>query len=169
MRGLIALHRGTSGMCLTAKNLIDFRNHNNVWPLTRDVLLLVLCYCTITMIIEWHNTRFSHTDWRIYASMNYVNIDLDIGLSPEQRQAKPPAGPGVTCLPACWHYSLGAPNCNECPNVFLSTCSIVHLLLPLFYVIDCHVMWLCIMNEIFVWTQVVNELLLLLQLLLGVG
>ena len=39
------------------------------------------------MIIEWHNTRFSHTDWRIYASMNYVNIDLDNGLSPEQRQA----------------------------------------------------------------------------------
>ena len=36
------------------------------------------------MIIEWHNTRFSHADWRIYA---YVNIDLDNGLSPEQRQA----------------------------------------------------------------------------------
>ena len=41
------------------------------------------CYCTI---IEWNNTRFSHADWRIYASMNYVNIDLDNGLSPEQRQ-----------------------------------------------------------------------------------
>ena len=23
------------------------------------------CYCTIIMIIEWHNTRFSHTDWHI--------------------------------------------------------------------------------------------------------
>ena len=44
-------------------------------------------YCTIIMIIEWHNTRFSHIDWHIYASMNYVNIDLDNGLSPEQRQA----------------------------------------------------------------------------------
>ena len=39
------------------------------------------------MIIEWHNTRLSQTDWHIYASMNYVNIDLDNGLSPEQRQA----------------------------------------------------------------------------------
>ena len=39
------------------------------------------------MITEWHNTRFGHADWRIYASMNYVNIDLDNGLSPEQRQA----------------------------------------------------------------------------------
>ena len=36
-------------------------------------------YCTIIMIIEWHNTRFSHIDWHIYASMNYVNIDLDNG------------------------------------------------------------------------------------------
>ena len=45
------------------------------------------CYCTIIMIIKWHNTRFSHPDWRIYASMNYVDIDLDNGLSPEQRQA----------------------------------------------------------------------------------
>ena len=44
-------------------------------------------YCTIIMIIQWHNTRFSHADWRIYASMNYVSIDLDNGLSPEQRQA----------------------------------------------------------------------------------
>ena len=42
------------------------------------------CYCTI---VEWHNTRFSHADWRIYASVSYVNIDLDNGLSPEQRQA----------------------------------------------------------------------------------
>ena len=39
------------------------------------------------MIIEWHNTRFSHADWRIYASMNYVNIDLGNGLLPAQRQA----------------------------------------------------------------------------------
>ena len=39
------------------------------------------------MIIEWPNTRFSHADWRIYASMNYVNIGLENGLSPEQRQA----------------------------------------------------------------------------------
>ena len=45
------------------------------------------CYCTIIMTIEWHNTRFSHADWHIYASMNYINIDLDNGLSPEQRQA----------------------------------------------------------------------------------
>ena len=37
-------------------------------------------YCTIIMIIEWHNTRFSHIDWHIYASMNYVNIDLDNGV-----------------------------------------------------------------------------------------
>ena len=51
--------------------------------------------------------------------------------------------------------------CNECPNILLSTCSIVHVLLPLFYDIDCHVMWLCILNEIVVWTQVVNKLLLL--------
>ena len=42
------------------------------------------CYCTT---IEWHNTRLSHVDWRIYAPMNYVNIDLDNGLSPKQRQA----------------------------------------------------------------------------------
>ena len=39
------------------------------------------------MIIEWHNTRFSHADWRIYALMNCVNIDLDNGLLPEQLQA----------------------------------------------------------------------------------
>ena len=49
--------------------------------------VICFCYCTIFMIIEWHDTRFSHADWRIYASMNYVNIDLDNGLSPEQRQA----------------------------------------------------------------------------------
>ena len=74
---------------------------------------------------------------------------------------QPPAGPGVTSLPAYWRLGLGAPNCNECPNILVSTCSSVHVLLPLFYVIDCYVMWLCILNEIFVWTQVVNKLLLL--------
>ena len=75
---------------------------------------------------------------------------------------QPPGGPGVTSLPAYWRLGLGAPNCNECPNIFLSTCSSIHVLLPLFYVIDCYVMWLCILNEIFVWTQVVNKLLLLM-------
>ena len=75
---------------------------------------------------------------------------------------QPPAGPGVTPLLAHWRLGLWTPNCNECPNCLLSTCSNVHVLLSLFYVIDCHVMWLCIMNEIFVWTQVVNKLLLLL-------
>ena len=74
---------------------------------------------------------------------------------------QPPAGPGVTSLPAHWHLVLGAPNCNWCPNILLSTCSSVHVLLPLFYVTDCHVMWLCIFNDIFVWTQVVNKLQLL--------
>ena len=73
---------------------------------------------------------------------------------------QPPAGPGVTSLPAYWRPGLGAPNCNECPNILLLTCSSVHALLPLFYAIDCHVMWLSILNEIFVWTQVVNKLLL---------
>ena len=78
---------------------------------------------------------------------------------------QPPAGSGVTPLAGVltyWHFGLGAPNCNECPNMLLSTCSCVHELLPLLYVIDCHVMWLCILNEIFVWTQVDNKLLLLL-------
>ena len=137
---------------------------------------------------------------------------------------QPPAGPGVTSLPAYWRLGLGhsrlmpmccaffiqrghrrslpilrrnffliggratvatewngrctsvsgdcglgAPNCNECPNILVSTCSSVHVLLPLFYVIDCYVMWLCILNEIFVWTQVVNKLLLLLQCLVESG
>ena len=41
------------------------------------------CYCTIIMITD--NTQFSHAGWHIYASMNYVNMDLDNGL--EQRQA----------------------------------------------------------------------------------
>ena len=75
---------------------------------------------------------------------------------------QPPPGPGVTSLPAYWRFVLGTPNCNECPNILLSTCSSVHVLLPLFHVIECHVMWLCIMNKIFVWTQVVNKLLQLL-------
>ena len=75
---------------------------------------------------------------------------------------QPPAGPGVTSLPAYWRLGLGAPNCNECPNILVSTCSSVHVLLPLSYVIDYYVMWLCILNEIFVWTQVANKLLLLL-------
>ena len=75
---------------------------------------------------------------------------------------QPPAGPRITSLPAYWRLGLGAPNCNECPNSLVSTCSSVHVLLLLFYVIDCYVIWLCILNEIFVWTQVVNKLLLLL-------
>ena len=54
---------------------------------------------------------------------------------------QPPPGPGVPSLPAHWHLGLGAPNCNECPNILLSTCSSVHVLLPWFYVIDCLVMW----------------------------
>ena len=75
---------------------------------------------------------------------------------------QPPPGTGVTSLPAYWRFVLGTPNCNECPNILLSTCSSVHVLLPSFHVIECHVMWLCIMNKIFVWTQVVNKLLQLL-------
>ena len=31
---------------------------------------------------------------------------------------QPPAGPGVTSLPAYWHLGLGKPNCNECPIFF---------------------------------------------------
>ena len=60
---------------------------------------------------------------------------------------QPPVGPGVTSLPAHWRLGLRTPNCNEYPNCLLSTCSSVHVLLSLFYVIDCHDMWLCIHNE----------------------
>ena len=74
---------------------------------------------------------------------------------------QPPAGPGVTSLPAYWRLGLGASNGNEC-TFFLPACSRVDVLLPSFYAIDCHVMWLCIMNDIFVCTQMSNKLLLLL-------
>ena len=60
---------------------------------------------------------------------------------------QPPAGPGVTSLPAHWRLGLRTLNCNECPNCLLSTCSSVHVSLSLFYVLDRHDMWLCIHNE----------------------
>ena len=67
----------------------------------------------------------------------------------------------MTCLPVCWHFGLGAPNCNECLNILLSTYAIVHVFYCYclaFIVMSCD----CILNEIFVWTQVVNKLLLVI-------
>ena len=51
---------------------------------------------------------------------------------------------------------------HQIPLMSVYSCSnMLYILLPAFHAIGCHVMWPCILNEIFVWTQVVNKLLLL--------
>ena len=57
------------------------------------------CALTVPFSSAFYNTQLNHADWRIYASMNYVNIGLDNGLSPEQR---PPSQYLIPYWILCW-------------------------------------------------------------------
>ena len=106
-----------------------------------------------TLTISWINLHQGWGSMRRQISHHCLRQRLSLW--------HPPAWLQMTCLPAYWRFGLGAPNCNEFPNIPLLACSILHVLAPLFYVIGWHVIWLSALNDIFVWTQVVNELLLL--------